>query len=227
MYGRLWTAQHRPTSHPAFPIPPSTYQTCRLHGASAAEVQAAVAAVLSELGLLHVARSRVGGSSGIRGVSGGERRRCDAGAAPPSACHATALDPALPAAEESSSVRCTTSHDVYPPPPSPAHARVTIAMELVTEPSVLVLDEVGGKHGRAEGAKEGCGCKDVKGGDRRVAMARAMDLGRLAVPPDGCRGGHAPGCAHASVRGPFLRPSSRAACCSPPSTACQVGVPGG
>ena len=35
--------------------------------------------VLVELGLSHVARSRVGGRSGIRGISGGERRRCVAG----------------------------------------------------------------------------------------------------------------------------------------------------
>ena len=48
---------------------------------------------MSELGLLHVAGSQVGGSAGIRGVSGGERRR------------------------------------------------VTIGMELVSGPSLLILDE--------------------------------------------------------------------------------------
>lgn len=51
----------------------------RLRGAGAPELQAAVQAVISELGLSHVARSRVGGRSGIRGVSGGERRRCGGG----------------------------------------------------------------------------------------------------------------------------------------------------
>ena len=35
--------------------------------------------VLEELGLQHVAGSQVGGSSGIRGVSGGERRRVTIG----------------------------------------------------------------------------------------------------------------------------------------------------
>lgn len=55
--------------------PPWRSLPCRLHGAGAAEVQAAVRSVLGELGLTHVARTRVGGSSGIRGVSGGERRR--------------------------------------------------------------------------------------------------------------------------------------------------------
>lgn len=55
---------------------------CRLPHASAAEVQAAVQSVVAELGLQHVARSRVGGRSGIRGISGGERRRWAAGHAP-------------------------------------------------------------------------------------------------------------------------------------------------
>ncbi len=55
--------------------------------------QARIAGVLEELGLVHVAGSQVGGSSGIRGVSGGERRR------------------------------------------------VTIGMELVIDPAILVLDE--------------------------------------------------------------------------------------
>ena len=49
--------------------------------------------MLEELGLAHVAGSQVGGSSGIRGVSGGERRR------------------------------------------------VTIGLELVIDPAILVLDE--------------------------------------------------------------------------------------
>jgi hypothetical protein len=40
-----------------------------------------VQSVMAELGLLQVARSRVGGSSGIRGVSGGERRRWAGGRA--------------------------------------------------------------------------------------------------------------------------------------------------
>ena len=55
--------------------------------------QARIVGVLEELGLAHVAGSQVGGSSGIRGVSGGERRR------------------------------------------------VTIGMELVIDPAILVLDE--------------------------------------------------------------------------------------
>lgn len=41
--------------------------------------QARVEGVLEELGLEHVASSQVGGSSGIRGVSGGERRRVTIG----------------------------------------------------------------------------------------------------------------------------------------------------
>lgn len=57
------------------------------------EVHRRVDAVLSELGLRHVADSPIGGGAGIRGVSGGERRR------------------------------------------------VTIGMELVTNPGILVLDE--------------------------------------------------------------------------------------
>ncbi|CAK0784412.1 hypothetical protein CVIRNUC_007616 [Coccomyxa viridis] len=44
-----------------------------------AEVQARVEGVLEELGLQHVAGSQVGGSSGIRGISGGERRRVTIG----------------------------------------------------------------------------------------------------------------------------------------------------
>ena len=63
-------------------LPTLTVEECvrysailRLPGASAVQVQAAVLAVMGELGLLHVAGSRVGGSSGIRGISGGERRR--------------------------------------------------------------------------------------------------------------------------------------------------------
>ena len=42
-------------------------------------MQARVEGVLEELGLQHVAGSQVGGSSGIRGVSGGERRRVTIG----------------------------------------------------------------------------------------------------------------------------------------------------
>lgn len=45
----------------------------------ARELDARVAATLEELGLSHVASSQVGGSSGIRGVSGGERRRVTIG----------------------------------------------------------------------------------------------------------------------------------------------------
>ena len=59
----------------------------------AADVHDRVAATLEELGLAHVAGSQVGGASGVRGVSGGERRR------------------------------------------------VTIGMELVIDPAVIVLDE--------------------------------------------------------------------------------------
>jgi ABC-type multidrug transport system ATPase subunit len=43
------------------------------------EYQARVEGVLYELGLEHVAGSQVGGSSGIRGISGGERRRVTIG----------------------------------------------------------------------------------------------------------------------------------------------------
>ena len=43
------------------------------------ELNARVASTLEELGLSHVASSQVGGSSGIRGVSGGERRRVTIG----------------------------------------------------------------------------------------------------------------------------------------------------
>ena len=53
----------------------ATVPARRLHSATPEELQAAVQSVMAELGLLQVARSRVGGSSGIRGVSGGERRR--------------------------------------------------------------------------------------------------------------------------------------------------------
>jgi ABC-type multidrug transport system ATPase subunit len=42
-------------------------------------MQARVGGTLHELGLQHVAGSQVGGSSGIRGVSGGERRRVTIG----------------------------------------------------------------------------------------------------------------------------------------------------
>ena len=45
----------------------------------AAEVNDRVQATLEELGLAHVAGSQVGGSSGVRGVSGGERRRVTIG----------------------------------------------------------------------------------------------------------------------------------------------------
>jgi len=46
---------------------------------SAKDLDARVASTLEELGLSHVASSQVGGSSGIRGVSGGERRRVTIG----------------------------------------------------------------------------------------------------------------------------------------------------
>ena len=55
--------------------------------------QARIAAVISELGLERVARSLVGGTGGMRGVSGGERKR------------------------------------------------TAIAMELVTDPALLLMDE--------------------------------------------------------------------------------------
>ena len=58
-----------------------------------ADIAARVAATIEELGLTHVSGAQVGGSSGIRGVSGGERRR------------------------------------------------VTIGMELVIDPAIIVLDE--------------------------------------------------------------------------------------
>lgn len=50
---------------------------CCLNGGLA--MQARVEGVLYELGLEHVAGSQVGGSSGIRGISGGERRRVTIG----------------------------------------------------------------------------------------------------------------------------------------------------
>ena len=63
-------------------LPTLTVEECirysallRLGAADPAELGAAVRSVLRELGLAHVARSRVGGRSGIRGISGGERRR--------------------------------------------------------------------------------------------------------------------------------------------------------
>lgn len=37
--------------------------------------QVAIERVLDDLGLRHIADAQVGGSGGIRGVSGGERRR--------------------------------------------------------------------------------------------------------------------------------------------------------
>lgn len=45
----------------------------------ACHVQARVEGVLEELGLQHVGGSQVGGTSGIRGISGGERRRVTIG----------------------------------------------------------------------------------------------------------------------------------------------------
>ena len=45
----------------------------------AKDLNARVASTLEELGLSHVASSQVGGSSGVRGVSGGERRRVTIG----------------------------------------------------------------------------------------------------------------------------------------------------
>lgn len=83
------TLDKRWPSAPFYRQPPAQCRLyprpCRLPHASAAEVQAAVQSVVAELGLQHVARSRVGGRSGIRGISGGERRRwattCVAGCA--------------------------------------------------------------------------------------------------------------------------------------------------
>eukprot|EP00891_Asterochloris_glomerata_P008052 jgi/Astpho2/8052/Aster-03001 len=68
-------------------------------GTSPAEVQAQVAATVEELGLQKVAQQKVGGSSGIRGISGGESQA--------SCCR----------------------------------RRVTIGMELITRPAILLLDE--------------------------------------------------------------------------------------
>ncbi len=48
-------------------------------GLPAAELRTRVAAVLQELGLGRVAGNLVGGAGGIRGVSGGERRRVTIG----------------------------------------------------------------------------------------------------------------------------------------------------
>ncbi len=45
----------------------------------AQKIHARVDGVLAELGLLRTARSLVGGAGGIRGVSGGERRRVTIG----------------------------------------------------------------------------------------------------------------------------------------------------
>ncbi|KAL4457602.1 hypothetical protein ABPG75_012467 [Micractinium tetrahymenae] len=82
-------------------IPSLTVQECLRYSAllrlpqdtSPLTLQVHIERVLDELGLRHIADAQAGGSGGIRGVSGGERRR------------------------------------------------VTIGMELVTDPSILVLDE--------------------------------------------------------------------------------------
>ncbi len=98
--------------------------------------------MLDELGLRHVADAPVGGSGGIRGVSGGERRRCVM----------LSFDWALHACRklqlarvdalrgvagwESAFVICVSQlHH----PPACAARSVTIGMELVTDPSILVL----------------------------------------------------------------------------------------
>ncbi|KAK9811462.1 hypothetical protein WJX72_004287 [[Myrmecia] bisecta] len=70
-----------------FLLPTLTVSEClrysallRLPGSvTAHDVQRRVHEVLEELGLTYVARSQVGGSGGIRGVSGGERRRVTIG----------------------------------------------------------------------------------------------------------------------------------------------------
>ena len=104
-------------------------------GASAAAVQGAVASVLMELGLSHVARSRVGGTSGIRGISGGERRRWVLHGRPAAGTGAVLLGTGCArsaGAAASSNMPLASVLRV---------CRLTVAMELVIEPAVLVLDE--------------------------------------------------------------------------------------
>lgn len=124
----------------------------RLPHASAGEVQAAVQAVVAELGLQHVARSRVGGRSGIRGISGGERRRwagvCVRHVAPRRwrPRRAPGRMRTLAALRPRRSAACLRlCCDQKPLPRGRAlpclPGRVTIGMELVTAPAVLVLDE--------------------------------------------------------------------------------------
>lgn len=134
--------------------------------------------MLDELGLQHVASTRVGGAGeGSRGISGGERRRW----APPRCrcllcCALTPSMDLLPATRASrcsaaeketaapvsfcarcckvpprsslglsfalcSPFDCAGAHDTYAHYPSLLRCRVTIGMELVTDPSILVLDE--------------------------------------------------------------------------------------